>query len=260
VSDPLDGLDCVAIERLLGHRFADRRLLGQAFTHSSFVYEQAQGSVPSGSASADVPPGPKETGERSPGGTNYERLEFLGDAVLGLLLAEHAYASAPDALVGSLTTERARLARRASLAAAAERLSLGQHVRLSGGEARQGGARRRRLLADLFEAVLGAIYLDGGAMAARRFVEAALIGPDRCSGGAFGGEADAKSLLQERLQARGQGAPVYSVIEVSGPPHDPAFLVEVLIEGRPAGRGTGGSRREAEQQAARVALSESAKG
>lgn len=226
------------IESLLGHRFAAPSLLEQAFTHASFANQ------PSRAERSEAPEDASIEG--------YDRLEFLGDAVLGLILAEHAYRGAPDASSGVLTSRRARLARRAAVASAASRLDLGRFVRMSEGEARQGGTHRRRLLADVFEAVVGAIYLDAGLEAVRRFVIADLIsstvlGEDREND-------DPKSLLQERLQGEGRAAPRYRTVEVSGSPHSPTFLVEVEVEGEAAGRGTGRSRREAEQEAARKAL------
>ena len=226
------------LEDKLGHRFTDETLLDQAFTHASFANQgEAQGGRPE----------------------DYDRLEFLGDAVIGMLHAERALRAAPAAGSGELTVRRARLARLSSLAAAADALHLGAYVRISEGEARQGGTRRRRLLADLFEAVVGALYLDGGLEPARAFVDRCL--PARASSGvAAGAEADdPKSTLQERLQAEGRKAPTYSVLEIGGPPHSPIFLVEVEIDGRGAGRGLGGSRREAEREAARAALAAAAK-
>jgi ribonuclease-3 len=216
------------LEARLGHRFKDAALLEQALTHTSFAHEEAEEGV-----------------------RDYDRLEFLGDAVIGLLLAEHAFRSAPSAASGELSVYRSGLARLSTLAAAGERLGLGAEVRLSVGERQQGGPFRRHLLADLYEAVVGAIYLDQGLSAARRFVDATLIAirshPPR-------DEHDCKSRLQEILQGAGRPAPVYRIAETSGPPHDPTFLVEVVLEGRIAGRGIGGTKREAEQAAARDAL------
>jgi len=224
---PLDAVTRAELEARLGHRFHDVTLLEQALTHTSFAHEEAGGD------------------------TDYDRLEFLGDAVIGLLLAEHAFRSAPHAASGEMSLHRSRLARLSTLAAAGERLGLGAVVRLSVGERQQGGPFRSRLLADLYEAVVGAIYLDEGLIAARRFVEETLIAlrtpPARDA-------HDCKSRLQEILQGAGRPAPVYRIAESSGPAHDPTFFVEVEVEGRVAGKGIGGTKREAEQAAARDAL------
>lgn len=266
------------LEERLGHRFRSRSLLDQAFTHASFANLTSPANLPpppapsaappaGGDEKADVSPGlgrvatpgsaiggSSRDGSAADGPTDYDRLEFLGDAVVGMLLADRAYQDAPGALSGELTRRRAHLARRSSLAAAAERLDLGPFVRISEGEARQGGTKRRRLLADLFEAVVGAIYLDAGLEAARAFLSEHLQPWPAGSTEEEGLPDDPKSALQERLQAEGKKAPTYQVIEVSGPPHAPLFLVEVQIEGRGRARGIGGSRREAEKQAARAAL------
>ena len=240
------------IEARIGRRFLDPALLEQALTHASFANEAASGRRPKGAATApDGKSGVDARGEAPP---HYDRLEFLGDAILGMLLAEHAFEGARSAPSGPLTLVRARLAKRNSLAAAAERLGLGPHVRLSEGEQRQGGSHRRKLLADVFEAVLGAIYLDGGLEEARAFVRNALIVPLGRREEGLPGEPDPKTALQELLQGMGRPAPVYRLVEMTGPPHDPTFLVQVEIEGIPAGEGLGGSRREAERAAAGRAL------
>ena len=226
---PLDDAQREELERRLGHSFRDPSLLDQALTHTSFAHEQDPAGI-----------------------EDYDRLEFLGDAVLGLLLAEQAFRSFPRAASGEMSHHRSRLARLSTLASAGERLGLGAEVRLSAGERQQGGPRRGRLLADLYEAVVGAIYIDGGLAAARRFVDETLIG---ARGPAPRDEHDCKSRLQEILQGQGRNAPSYKVVETSGPPHDPTFVVEVSLEGRVAGRGIGGTKREAEQAAARDALS-----
>ncbi len=216
-----------ALEERLGYRFRDRDLLDQALTHASFANEEGLAA-----------------------GRHYDRLEFLGDAVVGLLLAERAFRAAPGAPSGELSRTRAALARRPALAAAGERLGLGAAARLSAGERDHGGPSRRRLLADLLEAVVGAVYLDGGLEAARAFAGRVLIEEAVRPGP----QGDFKSALQEVVQAAGKPAPLYRVVETGGPPHDPTFLVEVELDGAVAGQGIGGSKREAEQEAARVAL------
>jgi ribonuclease-3 len=137
------------------------------------------------------------------------------------------------------------------VAQAGERLDLGLHARLSSGERQHGGSLRRRLLADLYEAVAGAIYLDGGLEAAREFVRQTLV---TSHGGPDLSDQDPKSALQELLQGRGLSKPTYKVVETGGPPHARTFLVQVEIDGRVAARGLGGSKREAEQSAARAAI------
>jgi ribonuclease-3 len=223
----MNELELAGLETRLHYRFRDPALLGVALTHASFANEQALG-----------------------GEAHYDRLEFLGDAVIGLLIAEHEYRAEPAAPSGEMSRRRARLARRTSLAAAGERLGLGAAARLSGGERDHGGPFRRRLLADLYESVIGAVYLDGGLHAAREVLSRTLVQGERPADPL----EDFKSALQERVQATGTPAPVYRVVESGGPPHAPTFLVEVEFDGRVAGRGTGGSKREAEQAAARVAL------
>lgn len=218
--------DRAAIEARLEYRFRDPRLLEEALTHASFSHEES------------LPPS-----------MHYDRLEFLGDAVVGLLLAEHGYRADPESQSGELSEWRARLARRASLAGAGERLGLGASARLSAGERTQAGRLRLRLLADLFESVVGAIYLDGGLDEARRFVERVLI-----AGISKSAVRDFKSLLQERVQEGGGASPAYRVLEIGGPPHAPTFLVQVEVSGRALGQGVGGSKQEAEQEAARDAL------
>ena len=221
--------DRAQLESDLGYRFRDPGLLDQALTHASYSNETSAGSL-----------------------ADYDRLEFLGDAVIGLLLAENEFRSNPEASSGVLSEGRARLARRASLAAAGERLGLGQRVRLSAGERDHGGTSRRRLLADVFEAVTGAVYLDGGIDPAREFLRRTLIDAASAPGGRT--VRDSKSALQELAQAQGRPAPAYVVLAQEGPPHAPSFLVQVEIAGSVCGQGVGGSKREAEQEAARVAL------
>lgn len=225
---PLTDAERGEIEQRIQYRFRDTRVLDQALTHASFSHE----------ATLDAT-------------SHYDRLEFLGDAVIGLLLATHAFQASAEASSGELSLQRSRLARRASLAAAAERLELGLHARLSAGERHHGGPFRRRLLADLYEALVGAIFLDGGLESARAFVLESLISKIGTSSPLA---VDFKSALQELVQAQGKPGPSYKVVETGGPPHAPTFLVQVEIEGHTLGEGIGGSKREAEQAAARVAM------
>jgi ribonuclease-3 len=218
--------DVADFERRLGHAFGDRAQLEAAWIHRSAANER------------------KLTG-------NYERLEFLGDAVLGLIAAAWLYRKHPDLPEGELSRRKAALVSAGALARYARELGLGTHLVLGQGEERSGGRDKTSLLADSLEAVIAAVYLDGGMRAAKQVVEkflrASITSVDLAA-------ADAKSDLQERIQAGGRSAPVYRVSDESGPDHAKRFTVEVLIDGRVAGRGTGHSKKAAELDAARMAL------
>lgn len=221
VSHPL-----AELERRLGYRFHDRALLEAALTHRSHAQE-------------------------SGGEIQYERLEFLGDAVLGLAAAERLYRALPAEAEGELSRLKAWVVSAESLARYAEALGLGELLRLGVGEERTGGRRKRSLLADALEAVFGAVYLDGGATAAR-----ALLAPylEEALAADPGRAGDAKTRLQEAAQARGWELPAYRIAGESGPDHAKRFVVEVLVRGEVAGRGEGGSKKEAQQAAAAAAL------
>jgi len=217
----------VDLETRLGYRFADRTLLEAALTHRSFANE------------AGTP-------------AHYERLEFLGDAVLGLATADwlfHRLAERPE---GDLSRLKAMLVSEGALARYAEELALGEHLRLGTGEERSGGRLKASLLADALEALFGAIYLDGGFVAARGavagYLEAASAWPEE------GKPRDAKTTLQELAQARGWELPLYVVVEERGPDHDKTFAVEVSLRGVLAGQGQGRTKKSAEQAAAAAAL------
>jgi ribonuclease-3 len=215
-----------ALETALGHRFRDRRLLEEALTHSS-------SRVADGAGAADC-----------------ERLEFLGDAVLGLVVSELLMESNPGQPEGWLTRARAAAVNRDALAARARALGLARWIRLGRGERRQGGAEKPSILADIFEAVLGAIYLDAGLAPVRALLERELPLAD-----VFGpAPADAKTRLQELLQGRGLGTPQYHTTQTHGPAHALEFEVEVRLGERVLGSGAGSSKRAAEQAAARRAL------
>ena len=206
-----------------GYTFRDPSLLETALTHSSYANEA--------------------------GAAYNERLEFLGDAVLGFISAEHLYKAHPNMPEGELTKLRAGYVCEQNLAAAARRLGLGELLRLGRGEKADGGNARNSLLADAFEAVLAAIYLDGGLEPCRGMVRASVLslppaGPVR----------DAKSRLQEVLQGQGKPGPEYRTVSESGPDHKKTFTVEAVIDGRPAARGTGRSKKQAEMEAAAFAL------
>ncbi|HVR30561.1 MAG TPA: ribonuclease III [Thermoanaerobaculia bacterium] len=215
-----------AFERRLGHAFRDRSRLEAAWVHRSAANER------------------KLAG-------NYERLEFLGDAVLGLLTAEWLFREFPDLPEGDLARLKSTLVSAEALARYARSLGLGVHLVLGQGEERSGGRDKTSLLADSLEAVMAAVYLDAGLRAARKvvdgFLRAATKGLDLAA-------VDAKSELQERLQALGREAPTYRVSEQSGPDHAKVFTVEVVIGGEVAGSGTGRSKKAAELEAARRAL------
>ena len=213
-----------ALEERLGHRFADPRLLEQALTH------------------------------RSRGADNYERLEFLGDGVLGCAVADELYARFPQLSEGKLTRLRASLVREETLAQVGKELGVEALVRLGEGELAAGPEPRPSILADALEAVLGAVFLDGGYAAARKAVLAAFgphidrLDPDRPA-------KDAKTRLQELLQARHRGLPQYRVVSVQGEAHKQSFEVECSVKGLDiTATGAGTSRQRAEQQAAKAML------
>lgn len=212
------------IARRLGWRFRDASLAAVALTH------------------------------RSAAGRHNERLEFLGDAVLSFLVAEHLYAEFPDLSEGDLSRYRSSLVSGESLADVAEALALGERLRLGAGELRSGGFRRRSILADAFEALLGAVYLDGGLEAARTVV-GRLWAPRIATLRAAPPPKDPKTQLQEWLQARSLGLPAYSVETISGEPHEQLFAVRCTVATLGASaEGSGTSRRRAEQQAAERVL------
>ena len=220
------GADVVEFEDRLGHRFRDRDRLAAALVHRSAANER------------------KLAG-------NYERLEFLGDAVLGMVTAAWLYRKNPDLPKASCRAARAPWCRPARWRATRASWGSGAHLALGQGEERSGGRDKASLLADSLEAVIAAVYLDGGMRAASKVVERFL----RASSASLDFAAtDAKSELQERIQAGGRSAPVYRVSEESGPDHDKRFTVEVLIDGAVAGRGQGDRRRPPSSTAARRVL------
>ncbi|MGC9291633.1 MAG: ribonuclease III [Acidobacteriaceae bacterium] len=238
--DPLDPLD--ALQRRIGYHFRSRKLLDQALTHSSLAYERQQ--------------------PRTPQDDN-EQLEFLGDAVLGLTVTEHLYRAYPDLHEGALTQLRAQLVSRKHLGQMARTLSLGDALHLGKGEERNGGRKKSALLSNALEALIAAIYLDGGLAPAAEFVSKwllqgtleALADASR-SGLAVG---DHKSMLQEYFQARGMGQPRYVVTAESGPDHHKTFVVALQLL-QPGGgprllaSACGLRKKNAEQEAARLAL------
>jgi len=212
------------LDELLGRTFSDPALLRQALTHASSTAEA---------------------------GTDNERLEFLGDAVLGLVICEHLYRSAPEADEGELTEVKSAVVSRAALAREARRLGLQEHLILGGGIGRK--ALPASVLANAIEAIVGAIHLDGGLEAARRFVLdhlGNLVEACRARARAH----NHKSELQEIAQKRYRSGPEYRLVESHGPEHAKRFIVAVAIAGTELGSGSGASKKEAEQEAARAAL------
>ena len=231
-----------ALEAILGHTFKTPALLKLALTHSSLAFDQAQ----------------QHATPRHPRHDN-EQLEFLGDAVLGLITAEFIYAAFPDLHEGDLTRLRAALVSSRHLAHVAARLNLGPHLLLGKGEENTGGRRKPAILADAIEAIVAALYLDAGLPAARAFIEEHIIAPslseltaNLSSGG--GQLGDHKSALQEFLQSTGAGQPRYAVTNETGPDHQKRFHVEVRISGEPVAQAGGATKKEAQQEAARLAL------
>lgn len=219
------------LQQRIGRRFRRPALLRQALTHSSWAREQAQ-----------------------PDSDN-ERLEFLGDAVLGLRVCERLTTARPQASEGELTRLRSWLVSARHLAEAGARLDLGHYMRLSQAEDRIGGRTKARLLANAMEAVIAAIYLDGGYAAAARFIDAHVLDA-RTEAWQPGDQQPFvyKSALQELAHAAGLPTPVYRVLEASGPEHHKLFTVEVQYGAQVTAQGAGGSKKEAEQNAARAAL------
>lgn len=226
--------DLAPLEQALGHRFRDRQLIEQALTHRSRAHEDGRGQD----------------------ATN-ESLEFLGDAVLGFVVADLVFQEFPDSDEGQKSKVKASLVSFSALARVAERIDLGSHLRLGRGEDKTGGRHKPVLLADACEAVIAAVYLDGGLAAARSCIVrllTPLLEEMRARGVSVAGAGDFKSSLQEYLQARRQPPPVYRIVDQVGPDHDKVFTVDVQASGRTLGEATGRSRKEAEQQAARAAL------
>lgn len=213
-------------ERLIGYEFKTPALLSQALTHPSFGGDY------------HVP--------------HYQRLEFLGDAVLELYVSEALYRKFPDEPEGKLTRMRADLVCEASLSEALRRLDLQKFIRLSVGETRSGGQDKPSIQCDILESVIGAIYLDGGRKCAGEFIERA-IGEKLRSDSARNDHLDYKSRLQAIMQAAG-GMPVYELISSSGPAHAPVFEYRVLDGDTELGRGSGSSKQAAQLEAARDAL------
>ena len=216
------------LEKAIGYTFRDITLLGNALSHSSYANERWHNGLKSN-----------------------ERLEFLGDSVLGMVVAEHLYRTCPDRPEGELSRMRADMVCETSLAAIAVKLNLGQQLLLGHGEVISGGNKRASILADAVESVIAAIYLDGGFAPAKGFIErfvltGATVEQPR--------NMDYKTALQELIQQKKGQIISYQLVRQSGPDHNKEFVVQVCVNGQVVGEGIGSSKKRAEQDAARAAL------
>jgi ribonuclease-3 len=218
-------------EQALGYKFRDRDLLARALTHKSYANERRETSS-----------------------SHNERLEFLGDTVLGFVIGELIYRSFPNLQEGALSKIKAHLVSAATLASKGRALGIGRYLRMGAGEARSGGAEKLSLLADGFEAVIAAIYLDGGLPAAEAFLRR-VFGPD-VTGIDIGDLSfqDYKTALQETAQALGLPLPEYRIVDEYGPDHEKIFVIQVFWDGEAFAYGRGSSKREAQRKAAKEAL------
>jgi ribonuclease-3 len=233
--------DEAGLQERLGYSFGSTLLLERALTHSSAVPELRAAAGEDAAKSAAV--------------EDNERLEFLGDAVLELLASEYLLSNFPEWTEGQLSKSRAHMVNARSLEAAARRLQLGEHLRLGRGEEKTGGREKPTLLADAFEAVVAAVYLDGGLAPARNLLKRTLFEHALLEDGERMADSDRKSALQEFLQGRGQPPAEYRLAGESGPDHQKMFQVEVWVGGECLADGLGSTKKEAEQRAASRALS-----
>ncbi|MCU1289208.1 MAG: rnc [Acidobacteria bacterium] len=222
------------LESLIGHKFRDISLLERAVTHRSWAYER-------------LPEGAEEEIREC----QNESLEFVGDSVLGLAIAEQLYLRNPKSSEGDLTLMKHHLVSTGTLAKLAQNLNLGEFMRVGRGEEKTGGRRKQALLADTLEAVISAIFFDSGYISARAFVNR--IFAEELRSATPKTSIDYKTLLQETLQAEKLSAPVYTVVKNEGPPHDPTFYVEAVWESGKV-EGKGNSIKSAEMMAANLAL------
>ena len=219
------------LEHALGYDFRNRELLEHSLTHSSFAHEQNLGEV-----------------------DDNERLEFLGDSVLGFLISNFLYKAHPNIKEGELSKLKAYLVSSANLVHYSERLSLGDYLRLGKGEEKTGGRGKPALLVDAFEAVLAAIYIDGGLESVRDVVDALFRHQIEDVDDSGERSSNFKSVLQEDLQSRSRSPARYKVVEETGPDHQRLFTVEVVIDGKSIASGRGLTKKAAEQAAAEEAL------
>lgn len=218
-----------SLEEKIGYKFRDRVLLENALTHSSYANEHREKKIPSN-----------------------ERLEFLGDSVLGLIVADHLFRTRPELPEGDLTWIRAALVCENSLVEMAQELDLGKYLKLGKGEETGGGRERPSILADAVEAVLAAVYLDGGIGQTRKLIHALILEREREKEAAG---RDYKTALQELVQRETGRTLTYQLTGEQGPDHAKRFTMEVLLDGEPIGMGEGRSKKEAEQAAAKAAVS-----
>ncbi|MGN0968074.1 MAG: ribonuclease III [Oscillospiraceae bacterium] len=215
------------LEERLGYQFKNRSLLENALTHSSYANEHRESGISSN-----------------------ERLEFLGDSVLGMVVADHLYREHPQMPEGELTRTRAALVCEGSLVEVARALELGNYLRLGKGEDAGGGRERPSILADATEAVLAAIYLDGGIAQARRAIRVLILGNEE----EMSASRDYKTALQELVQRENGQKLTYRLVGEEGPDHAKRFSVEVELNGKTVGAGEGRTKKAAEQNAARAAI------
>ena len=216
-----------ALEEKLGYHFTDRSLLENALTHSSYANEH-----------------------KADGRTSNERLEFLGDSVLGMVTADYLYRAHPNLPEGDLTRTRAALVCEDSLVEVAQRLDLGAYLKLGKGEEAGGGRERPSIVADAVEAVLAAVYLDGGIGSARKLIQRFILDKEEEKSAS----RDYKTALQELVQRESGQVLGYRLTGAQGPDHAKIFSVEVDLNGAPVGQGRGRSKKEAEQMAAKAAI------
>ena len=216
------------LEEAIGYRFSNITLLQNALTHSSYANERWHDSLKSN-----------------------ERLEFLGDSILGMVVAEHLYRQFPDRPEGELTRMRADMVCETSLAAVAAKIGLGKHLLLGHGEEQGGGRNRPSILADAVESVIAASFIDGGMAAAERFIRQFVL----CNVPVTRLQnTDYKTSLQELVQQKKNQVLSYQLTGQSGPDHDKTFTVEVSLNDQVVGKGSGSSKKRAEQDAARAAM------
>ncbi len=219
--------DFKALQEDIGYHFKNISLLKTALTHPSYSSEVSS--------------------------EHYQRLEFLGDAVLQFLVSKSIFAQAPNVQEGKLSTRRAALVREETLASVAQRYKFGDYIRLSHGEENSGGRKKPSILSDVTEAIIAAVYLDGGMDPADQLVQGFL---EHDWHTAEKVQVDYKSRLQEQLQALGEEKPTYEIVSEVGPPHNRLFTCSVVSSGKVVGEGTGKSKKQAEQEAAKRALEE----
>lgn len=218
------------LEEAIGYCFRDITLLQNALSHSSYANERFHDSLKSN-----------------------ERLEFLGDSVLGMVVAEHLYRTCPERPEGELSRMRADMVCEASLAAIARKLTLGEYLLLGHGEALSGGKNRPSILADAVESVIAAIYLDGGFAPAKEFIHKFVLTTVTVEKPR---NVDYKTAFQELIQQKKGQVITYTLLRESGPDHNKEFVVQVCVNGNAAGEGIGSSKKRAEQDAARNALAQ----